>query len=156
MFLLPALLAGCASGAAPPAGASAGAAALPAAEEIPERLHASAEAWNRGDLDGFLAPYLDGAETTFVGAAGLVRGLDRVRAGYSASYWRDGGPEETLRFDDLEVTPLGSGHALVTGRYLLDDPATGRTTADGFFTLVWRWTDDGWRILHDHSSAGGS
>lgn len=152
-LVLPVLLAGCAT-AAPPA-ADRPERASPAAE-ITGRLHASADAWNNGDLGGFLDPYLDSPETTFVGGSGLVRGLDRVRAGYETSYWGDGSPEQRLRFGDLEVRPLGRDHALTTGRYILADGETGRTAATGLFTLVWRRTADGWRIIHDHSSAEGS
>ena len=43
---------------------------------------------------------------------------------------------------------LGPEAALVTGRFDLDrkEPATGR------FTLVFRKTNRGWKIIHDHTS----
>lgn len=121
-------------------------------QTISAELHASADAWNRGDLDGFLATYRNAPETTFGGATGFARGLDQVRESYQRSYWRDGPPSDSLSFDILEVRMLDEHAALVLGRYLLTPP--GRTPAStGYFSLVYRLFDEGWRIVHDHSSA---
>lgn len=125
------------------------------AVEITRMLHASAEAWNRGDLDGFLDDYLDTVETTFVGASGVVRGVDEIRRGYRSSYWSDGAPREALSFEGLEVRPLGEDHALALGRYVLHDEPADSMVATGRFSLVLRRVEDrGWKIIHDHSSAG--
>lgn len=115
-------------------------------------MEMSAEAWNRGDLDGFLATYLNSPETTFVGRNGPIRGLDAIRQTYQQSYWQQGGPKDLLGFRDMEVRPLGNEHALATGRYVLTDRQSGSATATGIFTLVLQRTSDGWRIIHDHSS----
>ncbi len=111
-------------------------------------LEVSAAEWNRGDLEGFLAPYSDSA--TFVGSAGLVRGKAQLREMYRRSYWREGGrPNQTLRFQDIEVRPLGTNYALAVGRHVLTG---GERPQSGWFSLTWVQTRDGWRILHDHSS----
>lgn len=124
----------------------------PAAPELQRQivlaLEVSAAEWNRGDLEGFLAPYSD--STTFVGSAGLVRGKAQLRETYRRSYWREGArPNQTLRFQDIEVRPLGTNHALAVGRYQLSG---GERPQSGWFSLTWVRTRDGWRILHDHSS----
>jgi uncharacterized protein (TIGR02246 family) len=119
--------------------------------EIPVMLQASAAAWNRGDLEGFLDDYLDSNETTFVGSA-VSFGVDQIRERYLASYWSTGRAEQQLRFEDVHVRPLGSDHALTRGTYVLID-ADGSEGGRGFFTLVMVRTGDGWRIIHDHSSA---
>lgn len=116
-------------------------------------LHASAESWNAGDLDGFLDDYLDSPETVFAGGSGVIRGVDAIRDRYLETYWRTGAPEHALRFEDLEVSALGADHALALGRYVLSDRATDSAAASGVFTLVLRRTPEGWRIIHDHSSA---
>jgi len=116
-------------------------------------LHASAESWNAGDLDGFLDDYLDSAGTAFVGRSGVTRGVAAIRDGYLRGYWSTGRPEHALRFEDLEVSPLGGQHALVLGRYVLADRETGSPAATGVFSLVLVRTEQGWRIIHDHSSA---
>lgn len=145
------LLAACAAG--DDAGAPARPAAADARDEIVAMLEASAESWSRGDLDGVLDDYLDTEETTFVGGSGVVRGTDEIRRRYTAGYWSTGRPEHRLRFDAIEVRPLGDDHALAIGRYILESPDTGETAATGFFTLVLTRTHAGWKILHDHSSA---
>jgi len=115
-------------------------------------LEASALSWNAGDLEGFLDDYLDSPATTFVGSS-LTHGPSDIRQRYLASYWRTGQPEQHLRFEDIDVRPLGDRHALALGRYVLFDPASGQTEATGWFTLVLQHTAPHvWRIIHDHSS----
>ena len=111
-------------------------------------LTAQADAWNRGDLDAFMATYWHSPELTFVGATGLQRGYDDVLARYLRAY-PDAAARGTLRFELCEHRPLGGGLALVVGRYNLqrDEPATG------MFTLVLERRPEGVRIVHDHSSA---
>ena len=116
-------------------------------------LERSAEAWNAGDLDGFLLPYLHSEEVSYVGSRGPVHGYERLKRTYASSYWSAGRPAQTLSFRDIEVTPLGADYALAVGWYVLSDRGTGRETDRGIFSLVLRRTPDGWRILHDHSSA---
>ena len=123
------------------------------ADAVTEMLRASAASWNAGDLDGFLDDYSADPGLTFSGATGVVRGRDAVRARYLESYWAEGAERDSLRFEALEVRPLGEEHALALGRYVLYRPEAGDSvTATGAFSLVLRHEDDGWRIIHDHSS----
>ena len=143
------LAAGCAARtpAAPPAPAG------DPAGEIRAMLEASARSWNAGDLEGFLDDYLDSPTTAFVGST-VTHGVAEIRKRYLASYWRTGRPAQHLRFEDIDVRPLGSAHALAFGRYVLLTPATGATEGTGWFTLVLeRTAPHTWRIIHDHSSA---
>ena len=126
----------------------------PPTETLTAALHASAEAWNRGDIEGFLAPYLDDPSLTFVGGDGVVRGFETLRSRYGAGYFAQGLPDR-LRFTELEVRPLGDSHAVMLGRYILEARAGGAVTSSGIFTLLWGRTADGWRILHDHTSETG-
>jgi uncharacterized protein (TIGR02246 family) len=120
--------------------------------EIMAVVEGSAEAWNRGDLEGWMAQYLDSPETTFAGRSGFLRGREAIRDLYRRAYWSEGPPPSRLRFEEVEVTPLGGEHALVKGRYLLSDSRTAAKTAEGLFSLVMVRTREGWKILHDHSS----
>jgi ketosteroid isomerase-like protein len=55
-----------------------------------------------------------------------------------------------LTFSGLRIAPLGSDTALVLGRWKL----TQKTSKPhGMFTLLFRRTAAGWRIVHDHTSA---
>ncbi len=157
LLLALAMSAGCAAGraggpgASPAAASPAAASPAAASAEIVRELELSAERWNRGDLEGFLLPYLDAPTTTFVGSAGLLRGKREIEAQYRRSYFDAGAPRQTLRFAELEVRVLGNEHALALGRYRLFD-AAGAQVAEGPFSLVFARTSDGWRIIHDHSS----
>ena len=129
-------------------GASPAAAADPAAE-IREILHAQQQAWNRGDIDGFMNGYARSRSTIFVSEDTVTRGWQTVRDRYKKKY-SDREKMGTLTFSDLEITPLGSNAAIVVGRWQLKrkiDKPHGR------FTLVFRRLAEGWRIVHDHTSA---
>ncbi len=123
------------------------------AARITEMLHSSAESWGAGDLDGFMDDYWNDPDLTFSGSTGVTRGWESVRQRYLRTYWAPGAQRDSLRFEDLEVRMLGDAHALVLGKYVLHQPDSGTTNATGFFSLVLRRTVDGWRIVHDHTSA---
>jgi ketosteroid isomerase-like protein len=56
----------------------------------------------------------------------------------------------TLSFSEIEVTMLSPESAVVLGRWRLkrtDDEPHGR------FTLIFKHLPEGWRIVHDHTSA---
>ncbi len=112
-------------------------------------LDSSAEAWNGGDLDGFLYWYERSPETTFMGSTGLTRGWNTVRGRYVERF-QPGAERDSLRFEDLETRPLGPGLGLATARYVLFQGDS--ITSHGVFTLVLEETSEGWRIVHDHSS----
>ena len=114
---------------------------------LPALLLATTDRWNAGDLEGFIAPYA--SDTTFMTPAGLI-GRDAMRLRYQTRYFTGARPDQQLRFDELRVTPLGAGHALMTGRFVLS--GGGKPEQSGRFTLVWARTANGWRIVHDHSS----
>jgi uncharacterized protein (TIGR02246 family) len=119
-------------------------------EQIEAILHESAAAWNRGDLDGFMRPYLTGSGATFMGDD-VVRGYDAIRDFYRGSWFRGGAPTVNLAYRDIEVRPLGPNYALVLGKWFVSDKTTGQETRHGTFSLTWVRTREGWRILHDHS-----
>ena len=119
----------------------------PDAAELIKALNATAEMWNRGDIDGFMAPYAESA--TYMTPAGPI-GVDAMRARYLAKYFTGAKPDQLLRFDQLDVRALGTDHALMTGRFTL--AGGGKPDQTGRFSLTWMRTPAGWRILHDHSS----
>ena len=115
--------------------------------ELIAALLSTTDMWNRGDLDGFIAPYAESA--TFMTAAGPI-GRDAMRARYAARYFTGERPDQQLRFDQLDVRAMGVDHALMTGRFTLS--GGGKDEQTGRFTLIWMRTPAGWRIVHDHSS----
>jgi len=119
---------------------------------IDELLKAQQAAWNRGDVDAFLVGYWRSPELTFSGGNGVSRGWDGVLARYKKSYPNHAAMGQ-LEFSDLEFRFLGPDAALVLGQWHLK-----RESGDigGVFTLVWQKFPDGWKIIHDHTSAVGA
>jgi beta-aspartyl-peptidase (threonine type) len=113
-------------------------------------LMRSAQAWNRGDLDGFMAVYAPDSLPTFVLRGHLLRGFDSIRRNYAPQF-APGAARDSLRFEEFNVRRISDVFALVTARYILF--RNGRTTASGPFTLLLQHRPEGWKILHDHSSS---
>ena len=113
-------------------------------------LEAQQEAWNRGDVEGFMSGYEASDSTTFVGAT-ITRGYQQVLDGYHRRY-----PTKEkmgqLTFSEIEVKALGTEHASVIGRWHLTRPAGAGGDIGGIFTLLFRKTAGGWKIILDHTS----
>lgn len=118
--------------------------------DIVAGLTESAAAWNRGDLDGFLKPYLNAPTTTYI-ERDVVRGVPAIRESYSRSWFRGGRPAGELSYSGIEVRPLGPNHALAVGHWRVVMRETGQPRT-GIFSLTYERTAEGWKIVHDHSS----
>jgi beta-aspartyl-peptidase (threonine type) len=118
-------------------------------EAISAVLSAQQTAWNRGNVDAFLMGYWRSPELTFSGSSGVARGWDGVLARYKKSY-PDRAAMGQLNFSDLEFRFLGPAAALVLGKWHLQRE---KDELGGVFTLVWQRFPEGWKIIHDHTSA---
>ena len=118
-------------------------------EAISTVLRAQQTAWNRGDVDAFLVGYWHSPELTFSGSSGMARGWDGVLARYKKNY-PDRDTMGQLDFSELEFRFWGPDAALVLGRWHLKRE---KDDVGGVFTLVWQRFPDGWKIIHDHTSA---
>jgi uncharacterized protein (TIGR02246 family) len=110
-------------------------------------MHASAAAWNRGDIDGHVAMYTDSA--TMMTRNGPRGGREVIKDMLVRGFWQDGKPKQQLAFSEMAVTPLGRDYALLTGKFTLS--GGGQPDVSGRYSLVWERTPAGWRIIHDHS-----
>jgi ketosteroid isomerase-like protein len=106
-------------------------------------------AWNRGDVDAFLEGYWHSPELTFSGSTGVSRGWDGVMARYKKNY-PDRATMGQLDFSELEFRFLGPHAALVLGHWHLK---RDQGDVGGVFSLVWQRFPEGWKIVHDHTSA---
>ena len=115
-------------------------------------LHRQQSAWNRGDIETFMAEgYWRSAQLSFYSGGRVSKGFDSVLAGYIRRY-REGGAETgQLEFSELDIDVLGADAAVVRGRWDVDFAA--KTDVGGLFTLIFRKTDGAWRIVHDHTSS---
>jgi len=120
-----------------------------ATAQIRSVLHEQQNAWNRGDIDRFMNGYARSASTVFVSEDTIRRGWETVRERYRKKY-SDRAKMGTLTFSDLEITLLSPDAAVALGRWSLkraNDQPHGR------FTLIFKRLPQGWRIVHDHTSA---
>jgi len=119
------------------------------AAEIQSVLSAQQDAWNRGDIDAFMNGYARSASTVFISEDEVRRGWETVRDRYRVKY-SDRAKMGALSFSDVDVTMLSPDAAAVLGRWRLkranDEP-------HGRFTLIFKRLPEGWRIVHDHTSA---
>ena len=111
-------------------------------------LDAQRDAWNRGDVDGYMDGY-SRTGTVFISGDTVTRGwqtvLDRYKRIYDSKEKMG-----VLTFSDLETTLLSNDSAVVIGRWHLkranDEP-------HGRFSLIFRKTKQGWKIVQDHTSS---
>ena len=116
--------------------------------EIRAVMNAQVAAWNRGDIDSFMLGYAHSAATEFVSGDKITRGWQTVRDNYHKKY-SSREKMGKLTFSDIRITPLASDAALVLGRWRLERK---NDKPHGVFTLLFRRTPAGWRIVHDHTS----
>ncbi|REJ75641.1 MAG: nuclear transport factor 2 family protein [Acidobacteria bacterium] len=117
--------------------------------DIDKVLEDQVAAWNAGDIEGFMKGYWKSDEMRFVSGNSISMGwqaaLDRYKRNYDTREKMG-----TLTFSESIVTVLDKNNAYVFGRWTLkrtnDEPT-------GLFTLIFRRTDDGWKITHDHTSS---
>ena len=118
-------------------------------EAIAAVLHAQQEAWNRADIEGFMNGYMRTDDTVFVSGDEVTRGWQTVHDRYKTKY-PDPATMGILIFSDLHISQLANDAAVALGRWELK---RANDNPHGRFTLILRKTPDGWRIVHDHTSA---
>lgn len=133
-------------------------ASTPAADEKDIRavLDAQVKAWNKGDLDGFMAGYWNDDKLTFISGGDITSGWKKTKERYEKRYKSDGKEMGRLTFSEVEVETFSPNAAKLTGRFDLafdKEKDDRKRTARGRFTLILRKFPDGWKITHDHTSA---
>ena len=119
--------------------------------DVERVLRMQQEAWNRRDLEGFMAGYWNSPDLTFFSGGKQTAGWQATLDRYRTTYASPGHEMGTLEFSGLRIEMLGPDAALVRGQWHLTMP-DGKTP-HGLFTLVFRKLPEGWRIVHDHTSA---
>lgn len=116
--------------------------------QISTLLSSQSQAWNQGDLEGFMAGYWKNDSLCFIGKSGVTYGWSHTLSNYKKGY-----PDKTamgkLQFTILHVQLLSSQYAQVIGKWYLT-----RTIGDlsGHFTLLLKKMGGQWLIVSDHSS----
>jgi ketosteroid isomerase-like protein len=127
------------------------AASDPSEKEIRALLDAQVQSWNHADLEGFMNGYWNSPDLTFYSAGTVTKGWQSTFERYRKRYKSGGNEMGKLAFTGLNITVLGNGSAFVRGGWQLT--TRSGENPGGLFTLVLRKFPEGWRIVHDHTSA---
>ncbi len=120
-------------------------------------LAGQAMAWNRGDVAAFMQGYEDSPDTAFVGAGAVQKGFQLILNRYRKAYATKA-QMGTLTFSNIAVRLLPGScgqaeYAIVTGNFHLTRTRKGAARKDdGIFSLLWRRSPQGWKIILDHTS----
>lgn len=111
-------------------------------------LESQRQAWNKGDMEGYMQGYERSDSLVFVGKNGPEYGWQTTLDNYKKSY-PDKSAMGILTFDIKKVKLISSDHAFVLGAWHLkrekDEPK-------GWFTLLLRKSGGKWKVVADHSS----
>ena len=111
-------------------------------------LLAQRDAWNQGDVEGFVQGYEQSAELVFAGPGGVEVGFAAVLDGYRRRY-PDRAAMGRLDFTELELSRFDAEHVVVRGLWHLDRDAENLS---GTFLLMVRRFGRDWRIVLDYTT----
>ena len=108
-------------------------------------------AWNKGDLEGFMAGYWNSPDLSFYSGRDKRKGWKETHDRYHERYKKAGREMGKLTFSELVFDQVAAGTVMVRGRWKL---VLSKESPDGLFTLIVQKKPEGWRITHDHTSVG--
>ena len=119
-----------------------------ARQKILTLLDTQTQAWNRGDLEGFMKGYWENDSLRFIGKSGITYGYNNTLNNYKRGY-PDTAAMGKLQFTILVVKKLSPRYYEVVGKWYLK-----RSIGDvsGHYTLLLRKINSKWVIISDHSS----
>ncbi len=120
-------------------------------DDVVKVLTEQEAAWNRGDLRGFMDGYWNSPELSFYSGRDKRKGWKETYERFKKRYQAEGREMGKLTFSELTVEPLSESKMIARGRWKVEMKAE---TLDGLFTLIVEKKPEGWRIVHDHTSAG--
>jgi ketosteroid isomerase-like protein len=106
------------------------------------------DAWNMGDINGFMETYLKSDSLMFIGKSGVTYGWQNTLDNYKKGY-----PDVTamgkLHFTLIDIKKLSRKYYHVVGKWHLT-----RSIGDleGHFTILMQKIKGKWYIIADHSS----
>lgn len=107
------------------------------------------KAWNEGDIEQYMQGYQPDDSLRFASGGHVSYGwhttLERYRHGYP-----DKATMGRLAFSELDIKIISKEAALVFGKWELK---RAQDSPWGLFTLLFIKGQEGWRIVHDHTSS---
>ena len=106
------------------------------------------QAWNKGDIEGFMQYYWKSDSLMFVGKTGPKYGWQTTLNNYKKNY-PDKAAMGYLDFKVVKLNLLDKTNAFMLGAWHLK---RAKDNPGGYFTLWFRKFKDGWKIVVDHTS----
>lgn len=128
------------------------AAAEKSEKQIRAVLDAQEKAWNKGDLDGFMAGYWESDDLRFASGDTVTSGYKATKERYEKRYKADGKEMGELSFSEVTVELVAADYAVVRGRWALKF-AKSEDKSHGLYTLTMKQIAGEWKITSDHTSA---
>ena len=131
-------------------------AASSSAREIQSCFDKWAQAWNEGDINGYLDGYSDIPSVRYVSTKMVTRGKENI-----VKLFQERGAKGKLSLLHLESDIIGQDDAICFGQYRLveechvDGDNSGNQEEkvhEGCFTVHVRRIQNEWKIISDHSS----
>lgn len=111
-------------------------------------LDKQTQAWNRGDIPGFMNGYWENDSLMFIGKSGVTYGWTNTLNNYKKGY-PDTAAMGKLNFTLVQVKKLSAKYYHVTGKWFLKISVGD---VGGHYTLLFRKINGRWFIISDHSS----
>lgn len=120
----------------------------PEIQRIQALMDVQVNAWNQGNIGGFMETYWKSDSLLFIGKKGVTYGWQATLENYKKSYPGKEGMG-TLSFNLLEFKKISPDAYFVVGKWALK-----RTIGDlsGHFSILLRKINGEWKIVADHSS----
>lgn len=116
--------------------------------EVNEAMKKQEIAWNKADIEGFMAYYWKSDSLKFIGSKGITYGWQKTLDNYKKSYPT---PDAmgVLTFENNTIEQLSPTKIYVIGKWNLK-----RKEGDvgGHYTLLWKKINGKWVITVDHTS----
>jgi hypothetical protein len=117
-------------------------------KEIRKILDEQTEAWNRGNIEGFMSGYLKSDSLMFIGKSGISWGWQQTLDNYKKAY-PDTVKMGKLYFEIILIKELSSEYYYVVGKWMLKR-SIGNLS--GHYDLLFKKIKNKWFIISDHSS----
>lgn len=111
-------------------------------------MNTQREAWNKGDLEGFMQGYWKSDSLMFVGKSAPTYGWQNTLNNYKRGY-PNKAAMGVLTFDILKVEVLDAKNAFVFGGWHVKQETK---TLEGYYTLWFKKIGGKWVIVCDHTS----
>ncbi len=111
-------------------------------------LFRQTEAWNRGDINGFMQTYWQNDSLMFIGKDGVTWGWENTLEHYKKGY-PDKEAMGKLAFDIIQIKKLSEDFFFVVRKWMLKRNAGD---VSGHYNLLIKRIKGEWKIISDHSS----